>query len=184
MIIEHGSEETVTGQLIRNLCEGVVLQCGVGGDIFDLHSSFCTWVEENWVWPTIRSMEDLNINITHSVEQLVKWKIDDVFILENIAESKNFNSKELYDINMVRLYMRVTTLSDITLVDGSKIREDAIRGERFISCSSSFYEWPRIPKPSRKMIRIWEHAIKITFTSERLDIKGDINMLMWTHDSI
>ena len=72
MMLEHGSEDTVTGQLIRNLCEGIVLQCGVGGDIFDLHSSFCTWVEENWVWSTIRSMEDLNINITHGMEQLVK----------------------------------------------------------------------------------------------------------------
>ena len=42
MLLEHGIEETVTGQLIRILCEGVMIEFGVKGDLFWLHPSFCS----------------------------------------------------------------------------------------------------------------------------------------------
>ena len=47
MLLEHGSEDSITGKLIRILCEGILVECGVKGDLFWLHPSFCSWVEKN-----------------------------------------------------------------------------------------------------------------------------------------
>ena len=38
-ILDHGSEETLTGVLIRNLCKGTSIECGRGGNVWDLKPS-------------------------------------------------------------------------------------------------------------------------------------------------
>ena len=100
-----------------------------------------------------------------------------------IAESKKFPQKELNDINIVRLYLEVTTLSDITISDGSKIKNKILEGERYTCCISVTYWWPRIPKPTRIMVKTWERAVKLTFTSENLQVRENMKRNIWSNNS-
>ena len=65
------------------------------------------------------------------------------------------------DINIVRMYLKVCTLSDITTGDGLTIQQDIIEGNAGQSISSTAYEWPRIPRPT-SCIRTWQRALRLT----------------------
>ena len=45
MLLDHGHEQTETGQLIRCLAEGVLLESGMKGHIFDIKPSIFSWCE-------------------------------------------------------------------------------------------------------------------------------------------
>ena len=180
MLLEHGSEDSITGKLIRILCEGTLVECGVQGDIFWLHPSFCSWVEKNWIWNILENLEDSNIEIISSIGKLNVWKHDDVFIMEKISETKKFSKQELYIINNVRMHYKVCTLSDITDAAGLVISDNYKRRN---SCSSKAYKWPRIPAPSRSMIQVWMKALQITFTCNENNIKQDYITNKWKSES-
>jgi len=62
-ILGHGSEETLTGVLIRNLCKGTSIECGRGGNVWDLKPSESPWVHHTWVWNTLQAREQSDLSI-------------------------------------------------------------------------------------------------------------------------
>ena len=44
-LIDHGASQSVTGQLIRGLGEGVLLEAGMNNYLFIIKPSVCSWLE-------------------------------------------------------------------------------------------------------------------------------------------
>ena len=43
LLLNHGNESSVTGQLIRNLAEGTLVETGMGGDLFIMPDGAFNW---------------------------------------------------------------------------------------------------------------------------------------------
>jgi hypothetical protein len=52
-----------------------------------------------------------------------------------------YNDSQLFDINAVRMYLQVTTVSDITDANGQRISEEAYNGKKLIN-RYSVLKWP------------------------------------------
>ena len=69
------------------------------------------------------------------------------------------DKKSRAQFNKVRMYTKVATISDILTADGKYIAQDIydVEDTRLsVTPSSTAYIWPKIPKPSRKEIEIWQ----------------------------
>ena len=181
-LIDHGASTTVTGQLIRVLGEGVLLESGTGVNLFDIKPSQCSWLGHNWITNTLEMLEHFNIELQNDIPRLTKWRTNDAFLMDEICKG-NWSSGELVQINMVRQYMQVTTLSDICTYEGNTILKTTLSGDKHSSCSSSKYNWPRIPKPPKTFITMWSQAIKRAFTSSRSRVKDQFVLKRWTSAS-
>ena len=71
--------------------------------------------------------------------------------MEKISKTKKFEILELYIIKNVRMFLKVTTLSDITEASGKNLRKDHNKLNEY-TCSSQAYDWPKIPQPTNGMI--------------------------------
>ena len=181
-LIDHGASTTETGQLIRVAGEGVLLESGLGGNLFDIKPSQCSWLGHNWITNTLEMIEYFQIELKNDIPELTKWRTNDTFIMDEV--NKGIWSKtELLHINTVRQYMQVTTLSDICTYRGDEILKNTLSGTKHPSCSSSKYNWPRVPKPPQSYIKIWCQAIRKAFTSTRSKVKDQFTLQRWTSSS-
>ena len=49
LLLDHGNNNTVIGQLLRNLAEGTLIENGLGGDIFTMPHSATPWTTQTWL---------------------------------------------------------------------------------------------------------------------------------------
>ena len=183
MLLDHGHEHTETGQLIRCLAEGVLLESGMPGNVFDLKPSKCSWCEHNWVVNTLTMLEDTKITLRNDVKQLKQWKKNDIYIMQEIFEAGKYSKKDLKDLNTMRMHLQVTMLSDLTTADGTAFTTMAMDCSRDYSCSSKEYNWPRIPGMPRRIKQLWKNALIKTFTDTNEKIKQEYIANEWNEDA-
>jgi len=110
LLLDHGNANTITGQLVRNLAEGTLVENGLGGDIFHMRHSAITWTTHTWLKNTLIGFEDSAMSISHTLLQLTLWKDKDVFIIGNFMKAKHFSQSKMKILNEVRMYLKVSTL--------------------------------------------------------------------------
>jgi len=66
---------------------------------------------------------------------------------------------EMQQLNYGRLFLQVTTVSDITTGDGTQILESAAKGGRCKSRTSNI-EWPNQPQPSENSGRHGDRLLR------------------------
>jgi len=164
-LLDHGTASTVTGQLITIAGEGTSVECGRQGNVFSLQPSKCKWVDHSWMWNTITALEQSDIKIENDLLELSMWRESDYFLMDQIALLNTFSDSEMKDINVVRLYLKVCNLSDITTVDGLTIQQDMMEGRPGHSISEKAYGCPRIPKSLMACIRTWQQALRLAYTT-------------------
>ena len=147
-LIDHAASSTETGQLIRVVGEGgllesgFLLESGLGGNLFDIKPSQCSWLGHNWITNTLEMIEYFQIEVKNDIPQLTKWRNNDTFIMDEVSKGLWTNT-ELVRTNTVRQYMQVTTLSDICMYyQGDDILKHTLSERKHPSCSSSKYHWP------------------------------------------
>ena len=184
MLLDHGHESTETGQLLRCLAEGVLLESGLLGNLFEIKPSECTWIEHNWIVNTLAMMEDTQIRIMNDIKQLKQWKTNDTSIMKAIYDTKLYSKKEMKDINTMRMHLQVTMLSDLTTADGKKFTSMALDCSRDYSSSSEEYNWPRIPGMPKRIKNLWKKALIKTFTDTNENIKQEFISVVWNEEAI
>jgi len=101
LLLDHGNAKTITGQIIRNLAEGTLVENGLGGDIFDMPHSAITWTKHTWLKNTLIGFEDSTMSISHTLPQLTLWKDYDVFLIERFMKAKQFSSSQMTILNEI-----------------------------------------------------------------------------------
>ena len=76
------------------------------------------------------------------------------------------------------MYTRTTTISDLLTADGKRISKDIyqVSSKRMsVTPSSTAYEWPNVPEPSRNEKNLWQTTIKIILgvTRATLEVEQD-----------
>jgi len=143
---------------------------GLGGDIFDMPHSAITWTTHTWLKNTLIRFEDSTMSISHTLPQLTLWKDNDVFLIERFIKAKQFSSSQMTILNEIRMYLKVSTLSDITTSDGTRFLTWALRAEPHHSCSSQRYKWPATATLSRKHKELWRSALRMAFARQTVNL--------------
>jgi hypothetical protein len=100
-----------------------------------------------------------NIAITVKANQAPQLsRIHDCFLMD-VAISNKMSKQELIDINLVRVYLKVCTLSDITNATGNRLSESVWRCQQFLDRRSTL-NYPRQLEPTIVQRRVWRKLLR------------------------
>jgi ribonuclease HI len=156
---------TITGQLIAACIESAKVEIGIGRDLFSLdYALYSSWLTPCWIKSIWQFAHHNDIIIQDRSTPLLQLRrSNDLFLMEIFSQGEYaFSTAALQHINRCRIYLNVTTLSDICTGDGKEIVKLYYHGERDPS-RPTYYKWPVQPKPSRYAWRLWRKAIKVNF---------------------
>ena len=169
---EHLSATTMLRELLRTSIEIAKVEIGIGRNIFNLDYKLYQILLTNcWIKDTWKYASENQISIyDYTTKNMEPQRRNDLYLMEIIA-NEGFTKGQLQKINRCRLYLQVTTLSDI--VDGY--------GELFtcsFNCTQDTtmdckYRFPKQTRPDKTSIAMWKKALRKSFprTNKKLDYK-------------
>ena len=166
-LIQYGSSASITGQLIRSVIEATTLELGIGIDIFKCITKDHPWVSWTWIWRTIRDLQMYNISVQYPFPNLTLHRQSDKYIMQELKRKhgNKLDHTEWRKINRVRMFLRVTTISDISKSCGTQLQPNILTATTTPSCSGNLYHWgPLLDAPHRSDIALWERIVRQTFT--------------------
>eukprot|EP00978_Attheya_sp_CCMP212_P021750 scaffold63912_cov37-Attheya_sp.AAC.1 len=103
------------------------------------------------------------IQIQATIKEENPWVIrsareHDQHIMDIVLQSLSIPEKDYAELNYCRMYLRITTLSDITTSDGKQIMDDILKGNRDLSNHVDPTEWPHQENPDKPTWTKWEKA--------------------------
>lgn len=116
-----------------------------------------TWITEIW-------KECYEANIKIIIPEIIVHPLarnNDSYLMEKFENY--FTREELRLINYCRLYLRVTTTSDITNIKGNLFKQNFT--QEYIPQKRK-NSWPHIPYPPSKEWNLWKTALRWAFHSE------------------
>ena len=81
----------------------------------------------------------------------------------NLESLTRFSTIEQLDINLVRLYLQVITLSDMSTSDGFDICSYMLDGQRNPAKNIRLKTWPRHTAPTAAQKRVWYQYITTNY---------------------
>jgi len=141
---------TLNGQLYQALIDAHQLVAGTAKPILE-HTAPIPWCPDGWITTTRNFLHSTNTKIVlHQPWTPAPRRVHDRNIMEDVYNHlPNANYKA---INNVRLYLRVTYLSEITDASGTTILPHALQDSP--SSSRSTLLWPHQPPPTTAA---WQH---------------------------
>jgi hypothetical protein len=76
--------------------------------------------------------------------------------------SFGYKGKELYHLNLCRMWCHSVRLLDISTGDGTRIHPDVWKGDPTDNSGSGF-EWPTQGHPTPKCWKLWQSALRLCF---------------------
>jgi hypothetical protein len=124
---------------------------------------------EKWITTFREFLSDSEITIViPEFNKQLKQCYNDIVLMDKAATLK-LTKTEMEKINNCRLYLKVTTLSDITTATGKYIKQSAIecREEAMIESNEN---WPNQVEPGQESKRIWRNFLKVFTHVETLQL--------------
>jgi len=162
--------------VLQSLLETYQLYAGVRDPILEDTRSF-PWCPDGWVSSLRRFLAQTNSQIILQSRWLAPTRrqgdshiMDDVWML-------NLSKTELTDANNVRLYLRVTTLSEITEHTGRRILTSCYHRSDTPEPGThgSTLQWPTQPSPGKRAWHTWQKILtNLYLTNKSLDLRRPI----------
>ena len=93
------------------------------------------------------------------------------FLMDVFRNSNHFTPFDLRNLNAVRLFLQVATISDITSADGLTLHRQAYSGQK-ISSRASSYSWIRQLVITKSQQDLWKRALSLTLLSNSMPSEG------------
>ena len=161
---ENLAANTITGQLIRTSIEAAKIEIGVGRNLFDLdYSLYHHLLTDCWIKTIWEFTFDNKIRIVDDVTEDMKLQREnDVYLMEEIVESRKFTKGELQHINRCRLHLQVYAFSEIVCGFSESFTSTYQCNKDYTRPKSPFI-WPIQPKPGNRSIALWKRALRHCF---------------------
>ena len=164
VILNHLNTNSRTGELLQIGLELHTLELGMEGSIWDLENpDYLCMLSESWIKNTLEAMMKFKIRIRDpKASHLKMWRVGDKTIMDMIINSpgNKLSTHQLRDVQEVRRYLKVVTLSDI-LIEG-KIDKNTWEGVcTQSSVSKNKYSWMTSEAPSQEEIKHWQLALNM-----------------------
>jgi hypothetical protein len=140
-------------------------------------------IENKW----IRKLREFLRVINAQIKETDPWTIPsarehDHHIMDAVLKSPTISTSECARINYCRMYLQVTTLSDITTSDGNYIRYDVLMGEGDRTQRIEDIKWPYQEKPNTETWKLWEKTIRSLFCTHGQKLRQPLGQ--WTDPEI
>ena len=159
-IIDQTWKKTPGRNFIQSNTESMKLEVGLTGPLFEL-DVIPTWINTPnlWVMHTLKFCIEYDIKFKETGKNIQAKRIGDKTIM-HLAQQLHIQDNALKAINRCRMYLNVTTVSDIVTGDGQYTHPD-ILAHRKIGKTDSFH-WPFQGLPSPDDWKWWDYAIDLT----------------------
>jgi len=161
-MITHGSEDTMTGKLLRGTYELLVLETGLPGELFQWQ--YGDWekiVKHSWISAQWKFLSEVNAHIQTNIKTPPLRRLQDQYLMPLFQRTPTI-AKHLRAINRCRIFLKAITIADITSADGRKIRKTAWEGrtneDEYLGRHD--LNWQQQCKPSPTDWQHWRSAIK------------------------
>lgn len=157
-LIRYAKSMHLTGQLIRHSLENLRLELGCNGQLFDLpYNTLSRIATDTWLTHTWKFISQYNLQLSLQVPDIpLQREFDSLLIPMFMA--KGFQNEELQQLNRCRIFLKVTTLSDITCGFGEMITQEAWNG-RCNDFRSTEHEWPKQGILPPSYWTLWQKAL-------------------------
>ena len=165
-LLDHGGTNSVTGQLLQNSFESHIIYLGTSFDICNMSRPMYRHMEDSWIKHTLLFMNTHQIKLRHNLPSLSPWGgNNDTILMDKILPKQGNTATRLQvgAFNRCRLFLQVTTLSDITTADGNIILSAWHVHHGYQSISGTAYRWPNQKRPHIHEIQTWQTLLQQTF---------------------
>jgi hypothetical protein len=157
----HG---TPTGELLQANAEQLRLEMGLPGSFTDgqLHHA-APYLTDSWLKDLLLYLHKYEIKLDDPLPKLLPQRSGDIFLMLSFID-QGYRGQELSILNGCRQCLQVTTLADISSIDGTEIRAPAWNGKH---SGTPRHGWPRKPKMTRNNWQLWQDALRPFLRSTR-----------------
>ncbi len=171
-LAEHGWKQTPTGFLIQSCIEVLSLECGVFGELFTQKATLLQWisVDSSWLQSAWSFCSDKRISIAGIQKSpLTQQRCADKSLMSSFA-LQDISKRDLQRINCCRMFLRVTSLSDITTADGTRIdHADFLPSSTRIPAGGKIrnhFVWPTQRCPPLRDWKLWKRVVIDSFCTD------------------
>jgi hypothetical protein len=163
--LDHVFAHDSIGNMILIELRHLQLESGSGIHLLASPSVDFPYLTPCWLTSMREFMARHCIQLTVAKARVVPLARDhDRYLMDDFRVLPNLTGEDLYDINRVRIFLQVTTLSDITDGSGRNIMEEAYEA-RPMSDRKSRLRWPRQLVITTKQRNLWKKALESAYTS-------------------
>ena len=159
-LLQHANQPTQLGISIISILETIHLTMGVSTPLFQLeYSKFQFLLEPCWIKDIWRISSKYNIQIYGQYARPQPQRRNDFAIMERIVLSGRFKQAELLKINRLRIYLQVLFMSDITTIQGTRLKTNMFDVKKNKYSGVSKWKWPYQELTSRIGLSLWRRAL-------------------------
>lgn len=156
--LQHWRTTTEVGLMLRIALYWAQHFAGISQPLLTDHNTNLTYVPSRW----IMSLRDFLISINsrlHIYRPLIYpiQRQHDRLIMDVVDSISTFNRDQIESINLCRLYLQISTISDMTNEEGTHLQPAAIHGPPTHFYSTPKWLYPVQNKPSHK---VWVHWLR------------------------
>ena len=157
-ILDQTWRNTPSAKLLIANMESMKLDAGLGGSLFEQANPILWLTTSNTIVShTLQFCQRYRITFTEPGDNLTLKREGDAFLMEGFIAA-GASITELKALNRCRIYLQVTTVSDISTGDGQRISQAAYRRSPFTH--RDLYHWPQQGRPPNTDWAIWDHYVK------------------------
>ena len=156
------------------------LEAGVSFNLLEHTSSIIPYLTPTWITSVRQFLYQHNITV--NISDTLRLRLSnqhDCCIMDSKA-LKRYTPGQQRDINLVRLYLQVLTLSDISTPDGDQIHEQYLQGNR-LEGQKIRTHWPRQSDPTSHQRRLWRKFIESTYLRYGLKWRSPLGLSLPQH---
>lgn len=161
-LIRHIRKNTELGTTILINLKWAMLQAGRQNAIFTSDDRI-DYIENQWAIQLHNELKRMTGKLLiNDITSASISRVNDQFLMD-CWDRQGLSIKSMYKLNLCRIYLRVTKLSDIVSNDGKHIQFQYLTGEKINPYTDM--EWPHQPKPSEASWKYWKQSLIRTFYS-------------------
>jgi len=165
-LLNHNHLKTITGFLHRANLEQLIVGAGLGTHTLDYsHKRYGKLATFGLLEQTWKFLSDNNMKLHHDITVPTRREGDELIMIKLV--DNNVSITELLAVQRCQQFLQVSSISDITNGDGSRISDNAINGV-FDRHRPHYYQWPYQPSPPPSDWTIWRRSLRRCIHDDKL----------------
>lgn len=158
MLLRHPANNTQTFNYLEAVIQAHQLETGTSfGLLQQTYDNTAILASDSWMKRVWRESDGLGIYVSFDSPALTLFRDGDSLLMDMFIDLE-VDQHTLLWLNWCRLYLHVTTISDITTADGLYLRRNAWEGIRDFTTHDS-YQWPRTARPGPSHWKTWQDTL-------------------------
>jgi hypothetical protein len=166
--------------IILTTLSGFQLASGLTTHALQSPINYSKWSEPGWCLTCWEILDSHTIHL--EAEQFTTPPLlreNDRSLVQLLSDLNHYDGWKLREINGVRIYMHVTTTSDITTACGTRLNRDRYDIDEPLPVENTKYKWPLQAKPGKRAWELWRNTLH-QLTHSMADIRLPVPLGEWT----